>query len=423
MSDLRQRQSRIEKVFAQRFGAQPALWCRAPGRVDLMGSHTDYNLGYVLTLPIGYDTWLAARPRADRVVRVYSINLAAENRFSLDHIAADSERRWSNYVRGVAQSLQTEGLKLTGFDGVIHSTVPMSSGLSSSAALECVAATIFEALGGWKLDPARKALLCQRAENEFVGVNCGILDQYTSCAGREGCALLLDCRDLSSVPVKLPAGLRVVICDTKFKRELAGSEYGRRRAQCEEGARRLGLKALREITPERFYPREHELPADVAKRCRFIVEENDRVEKLAAALRAFDGHAIRQLTEGSFRGACDLYEIGAPAMHAMMRAMLAAPGVIGARQAGAGFGGCMVAFVESAQVDSFAASVQKTYFAATQTHPEVYPVEAAAGAGLLSAHSAIPCDLDQAEAVAGRVASSNPMAQGRSAPSFDQENI
>jgi galactokinase len=378
-----QRRDLLARTFQQRFGSAPPLWCRAPGRVDLMGSHTDYNLGCVLTLPIGYDTWIAARPREDRTVRLHSINLDVESSFGLDRISADPQARWSNYVRGVAQVLQAEGLKLAGFDGVIHSTVPMSSGLSSSAALECVTATVFEALGGWKLDPVKKALLCQRAENQFVGVNCGILDQYTSCAGQEGCALLLDCRDLSSRPVHLADGIQIVICDTKSKRELAGSEYGQRRAQCEEGARRLGLKSLREITLEQFKPRERELPAEVAKRCRFIVEEHERVLKLAAALQDFDRRAIQHLAADSFRGACDLYEIGAPAMHAMMQAMLAAPGAIGARQAGAGFGGCMVAFVEHAQVDPFAVSVQEAYFAATRTRPEVYAVAAAAGAGLV----------------------------------------
>jgi len=376
-----ERREQLARVFQQRFGGAPTVWCRAPGRVDLMGSHTDYNLGYVLTLPIGCDTWIAARPREDPTVRLHSMNFAAESTFSLDPIVADLQQRWSNYVRGVAQVLQAEGLRLTGFDGVIHSTVPMSGGLSSSAALECVTATVFEALGGWKVDPVKKALLCQRAENQFVGVNCGILDQYTSCAGQEGCALLLDCRDLSSRPVKLADGVRVVICDTRSKRELAGSEYDRRRAQCEDGARRLGVKALREISIEQLNAREGELPTEVAKRCRFIVEENDRVLKLAASLAEGDRNAIRQLTADSFRGACDLYEIGAPAMHTMMRAMRAASGVIGARQAGAGFGGCMVAFVDRASVVVFAQKVRETYQRATGIQPEVYAVEAAAGAG------------------------------------------
>ena len=382
-SPTAKRKTDMEAAFRCHFAAEPNLWCRAPGRVDLMGSHTDYNLGFVLTLPIGCDTWLALRPRTDRTMRLFSMNLNATSSFGLDNIASDPQVRWSNYVRGVAQTLQAEGLSLSGFDAVIHSTVPISSGLSSSAALECAVATAFEALAGWKLDPVKKALLCQRAENQFVGVNCGILDQYTSCVGQEGCALLLDCRDLSSRPVKLAEGIAVVICDTKSKRELAGSEYGKRRAQCEEGARLLGLNALREISLQDFHLRAGDLPAEVAKRCRFIVEENERVLKLASALTAFDRPAIASLTAASFDGACNLYEIAAPAMLAMMQAMLAAPGVIGARQAGAGFGGCMVAFVERERVEAFCASVRQSYAAATSIQSETYPVTAAAGAGPL----------------------------------------
>lgn len=383
MNSESNRRRQISQEFQRRFGGEPTLWCRAPGRVDLMGSHTDYNLGYVLTLPIGRDTWMAVRPRADRTVRLYSLKLDAESSFNLDDIVADPQQRWNNYVRGVARMLQADGFKLTGFEGVIHSTVPISSGLSSSAALECVTATVFEALGGWKLEPVKKALLCQRAENQFVGVNCGVLDQYTSCAGQANCALLLDCRDLSSRPVKLAAGIQVVICDLKSKRELAGSEYGQRRADCEEGARRLGVKTLRDISPEQLCRRGGELPGQVAMRCRFIVEENERVLNFATALQNFDRGAIRQLTAESFQGACDLYEIGVPPMLAMMQAMRAAPGVLGARQAGAGFGGCMVAFVEQTQVEAFAAAVRAHYFAGTGLEPEIYPVAAAAGAGTI----------------------------------------
>lgn len=377
------RRQQLATAFQEQFGDPPTIWARAPGRVDLMGSHTDYNLGSILTLPIGRDTWLAVRPRADRRVRLYSLNLDARSSFDLDGIARDAAQSWSNYVRGVASVLQAEGLKTCGFDGAIHGTVPISSGLSSSAALECVTAVVFQALAEWRIDPVRMAVLCQRAENQFVGVNCGILDQYTSCLGKEGCALLLDCRDLSSRPVAVAPGIQVVICDTRSKRELTGSEYGTRRAQCEEGARRLGATALREVTLAEFEKREAELPDVVARRCRFIIEEHARVEEIAAALQAGARAAIRQLTADSFRGACQLYEIGAPAMAAMMAAMLQGPGVIGARQAGAGFGGCMVAFVEQPQVEAFAQAVRVAYSAATGLQPEIYPVSAAAGAGLL----------------------------------------
>jgi galactokinase len=281
----------------------------------------------------------------------------------------------------VALALQEDGFPLLGFDGVVHSTVPLSSGLSSSAALECAAATVFEALGGWQLSALEKALLCQRAENRFVGVNCGILDQFTSCMGEEGCALLLDCSDLSSNPVAIADGIRIVICDTKSKRELAGSEYGERRAQCEEGARMLGAGALCEVSPADYASREDELSPGVAKRCRFIIGEHARVYSLADALTTGDHSVIRDLTAASFDGACNLYEIAAPAMHAMMDAMLAAPGVIGSRQAGAGFGGCMVAFVEDAKVAEFSSAVRSHYATATGVDPEIYAVTAAAGAG------------------------------------------
>ncbi len=378
-----QRRDLIATAFLTRFGAPPTVWCRAPGRVDLMGSHTDYNLGAVLTLPIGRDTWIAARPNHSNEVKLHSLNLGTDAAFSLDVSEKPAVPAWIDYVHGVAVALQEEGLPLAGFDGVVHSSVPLSSGLSSSAALECAAATVFEALGDWTIAPVLKARLCQRAENRFVGVNCGILDQFTSCMGQEGCALLLDCRDLSSRAVAIASGISVVICDTKSKRELAGSEYGERRVECETGAGLLGASCLREVTPAAFDARESELPASVAKRCRFIIEEHARVYALATALTTGERPAIGRLTAASFDGACHLYQIAAPPMLSMMAAMLAAPGVIGARQAGAGFGGCMVAFVETGFIDEFAAAVWTHYSAATGTQPEIYPVTAAAGAGLI----------------------------------------
>jgi galactokinase len=372
------------RLFEERFGGRAALVARAPGRVDLMGSHTDYNLGYVLTLAISRDTWIAARPRDDRKVCVYTANLDSQSCFPLDGITRDTGAQWTNYIRGVAWALQEEGLELRGFDGVIQSTVPGGSGLGSSAALECATAVVFQALAGWRLDATRMAQLCLRAECDFVGLNCGILDQFTSCEGRDSCALLLDCRDLSSRAVAMNKGLRVVICDTRAKRELCGSEYSVRREQCEEGARRLGVASLRDASLEQLEAKRPELPGnEVYKRCRFIIEENARVLQLAEVLGGGGRAAIGRLCAESFRGACELYEIGAPAMLAMMQAMLAAPGVIGARQAGAGFGGCMVAFVEADAVDQFANAVRTSYEAAMNLQPEIYVVRAAAGAGVI----------------------------------------
>jgi galactokinase len=344
-----------------------------------MGSHTDYNLGYVLTLPISRDVWIAARQRTDERVRVLSLDLGAESSFRLNGLEHDLRQPWSDYIRGVAAMLEHAGFPLSGFDAVIQSTVPIGRGLGSSAALECATAVVFQALGGWALSAVDMALLCQRAENEFVGVNCGILDQYTSCLGRADCALLLDCRDLSHRTVPMHRSLRVVICDTGVRRVLASSEYGSRRAQCEEGARRLGVTALREVTLEQL-ELAHDIPGEVVKRCRFIIEENMRVVRLAEALERGDSEVLADLCAESFRGARDLYEISSPEMTVMMDAMLAGPGVIGARQAGAGFGGCMVAFVNSTLVEAFTATVREAYAKATGVSADIYPVEAATGA-------------------------------------------
>ena len=378
-------QTRLRHVaasFHERFAGEPELWVRAPGRVDLMGSHTDYNLGFVLTLPISRDAWIAARRRNDSTVRVHSMNLDEEDEFRLDELHRMPESTWRNYVRGVVAALRDEGCSLSGCDAVIHSTVPLESGLSSSAALECAVATLFEALGGWSIAPERKAVLCQQAEIAFTGVNCGILDQYSSCLGRKDCALLLDCRDLSTRTVRIAGDIRVVVCNTLSRRRLTGGEYSLRRAECEQGAALLGVSALRDATPEMLSVRRCELPERVAQRCDFIVAEDERVLALATAIEAGDRPTIGRLCAESFAGARDLYEICSPAMAAMMDAMLDAPGVVGARQAGAGFGGCMVALVDAASIGAFAGAVSESYERATGIQPEIYPVEAAAGAGV-----------------------------------------
>ncbi|MCP4164540.1 MAG: galactokinase [Chloroflexi bacterium] len=377
------------EAFRNKFGHNPALIAQAPGRVDLMGSHTDYNMGYVLTMSIDRNTWILARPRSDHLVQITSLNLPGESTFLLDDIEHDTLTPWSNYVRGVAKAMQEAGHSLRGFDGLVHSTIPFSSGLSSSAAIEMATVVVFKTLSQLGIDSVTMALLGQQAENQFVGVNSGILDQYSSALGEKGCALLLDCRALTSHTMPVSQTIQPVICDTKARRELTGSEYDERRAQCEEGVRILqqfypDVAALRDVTMAQFKAHEAELPAVVARRCRFIIEENQRVLDLAEVLPSGDYDRLRALTDASYLGARDLYEIGAPAMEAMMQAMLAGPGVIGARQAGAGFGGCMVAFVEASEVDLFAARVSTHYEQATGITPAVYAVSPAPGAGLLT---------------------------------------
>jgi galactokinase len=386
--DLRARRQLIADQFVKRFGCRPTVWVQAPGRVDLMGSHTDYNLGYVLTQAIDRTTWIAARPRDEGKVTVESLNLEGRGQFELDRIEYDKAVPWTNYVRGVAAVLQQAGYALQGFEGLIHSTIPFGSGLSSSAALEVATAVLFDTLGDLDMDPVQMALHCQRAENEFVGMNCGILDQYSSTMGEAGSVLLLDCRDLTSRTRPLAEGIQVIICDTRAIRELTGSEYAERRAHCEEGARILagfypGVQTLRDVSLDQLQAHSAALSGVVYRRCRFIVAENQRVLDMAEALARGDRDQITALATQSYAGARDLYEISCREMEMMMAAMLSGPGVIGARQAGAGFGGCMVALVNGRSVDDFAQHVRTHYRARSGIEPQVYPVQAARGAGPL----------------------------------------
>jgi galactokinase len=382
------RRQRLEEAFAARYGGPPSIICRAPGRVDLMGSHTDYNEGHVLTMSVDRDAWLAVRPRSDDRVAIASLDLPGEAEFSLEHVSHDARAPWTDYVRGAAAVLRSEGHPLVGFDGLVQSTVPFGAGLSSSAAIEVATLLAFAVVGGFHLAPLELALLGQRAENEFVGVSCGILDQYTSVLGQAEHALLLDCRHLESRAVSLAPHVAVVICDTREERQLGATGYRERRAQCETGVAHLravdpAIRALRDVSPAFLAAHEGELPAEAARRCRFIVEEERRVLQLAEALPVGDRAALGSLLDASWDGAMRLFEIGAPAMEAMHAAMEGAPGLIARRQAGGGFGGCLVAFVERDAIVGFAAAVVPAYESATSIRPHVFAVEAAPGASLV----------------------------------------
>ncbi|HBX67964.1 MAG TPA: galactokinase [Chloroflexi bacterium] len=391
--DTQARKDLISTKFIEIYDNSPEIWVQAPGRVDLMGSHTDYNEGFVLTQAIDRNTWIAARPRKDGRVRICSLNAPGCSEFDLQNLTHDEATPWTNYVRGVADILQQEGYTPLGFDGLVHSTIPFGSGLSSSAALEVATATLFQALGRLQIDPVVIAKMCQRAENEFVGLNCGILDQYSSAMGKAGSVLLLDCRTITHETKPIAPGLQVMICDTRAERALTGSEYPERRAQCELGVRILTgfyphIKNLRDATLEQLQAHQSDLDPVVFKRCHFIIAENQRVLDVAEALASGDYLEAGRLANESFAGARDLYEIVSQEMIAMQAAIMAAPGALGTRGAGAGFGGCMVAFVESGQEDTFTQYVTRHYQASTGIEPQVYPGVAADGAGILEFYNA-----------------------------------
>ena len=386
--DPTERHRRMTEAFRALYNAEPEVSVRAPGRVDLMGSHTDYNEGFVMTLPINRETWILARPRNDGQVRMSSLNMDSAIAFDANDPQSGKLDDWGVYVQAVAVELDKAGHALTGCDAVVHGTVPLSSGLSSSAALEAAVATLFEQLGGFTLDLVDKAKLTQKAENNWVGVNCGILDQYSSILGERHNTLILDCRSLTHTYAAMPRELQVVICNTNAPRNLSGSEYGDRRAQCEQGAAYFAdldsaIRFLRDVPIDLFEQHEGKLPKLAARRSRFIIEENERVRARAEALESNERQSIDTLMTDSFIGCRDLFEISVPAMEAMFDAMHSAPGVIGCRQTGAGFGGCMVAVVEKARVDEFCSHTEATYRAATGLNPEIYPIRTAHGAGVL----------------------------------------
>ncbi len=367
------------QAFVDAFGAEPELWVAAPGRVNLIGEHTDYNDGYVLPAAIDRHVLMAVTPRADRQVELVAANFGARASLDLDHIVHDPSQRWSEYQRGVAWALQEAGYTLKGLNAALVSDVPVGSGLSSSAAIEVAMAYAFQVVSDLALDGVERALLCQKAENEFVGMNCGIMDQYIVSLGKRGHALLIDCRSLEYALVPLPTDCDVVICDTKKRRGLVDSEYNRRRQECERGAAALGAKALRDVTPEALAARQHELDEVTYRRCRHVVTENQRTLEAVEALRRGDVVRFGQLMNASHASLRDDYQVSCLALDIMVEAAQRQPGVLGARMTGAGFGGCTVNLVRAEHTQAFVREVSRAYTNAMGVMPDVYVCQAEDG--------------------------------------------
>ena len=375
---------RASAGFAREFGSRHTILVRAPGRVNLIGEHTDYNDGFVLPMAIEPAVWIAARPRRDSTVHALSLDL--ESPLTLDlTLLESSPEGWGKYVAAVAWAFAREGLLLNGWEGVVASDVPLGAGLSSSAALELATARLFAQLSGLEWEPWRMARLAQRAENEYVGVHCGIMDQMASAAAQRQHAILIDCRSLHTENVRLPARSTVVVLDTATRRGLEHSAYNTRRAECEEAARRLGVTSLRDATPELLAARAGSLPEVLARRAWHIVTENARVLRCVLALREGDLPTAGALFSESHASLRDLYEVSGTALERMVEAAEESRGCYGARLTGAGFAGCAVALVESASAHAFQEEVIARYARRTDHHGLAFASTPAQGAEVVEA--------------------------------------
>ncbi len=376
--------SLTQQVFADTFGYQSTHLIQAPGRVNLIGEHTDYNDGFVLPCAIDYQTVIACARRDDRTVRVIAADYDnQQDSFSLDaQITPLDAPMWANYVRGVVKHLQQRDAGFGGVDMVISGNVPQGAGLSSSASLEVAVGTVFRELYALSLDGAAIALNGQEAENKFVGCNCGIMDQLISALGQPDHAMLLDCRTLGTRAVSLPENVAVVIINSNFRRNLVGSEYNTRRQQCEAGARFFNKPALRDVTLAEFEAAEHQLDPLVAKRVRHVITENARTQEAADVLGRGDLTRMGELMAESHASMRDDFEITVPPIDQLVEIVKAELGTAGGvRMTGGGFGGCIVALMPEDRVEQIKAAVAEKYQAQTGIKETFYVCKASAGAG------------------------------------------
>lgn len=372
---------RVLRAFREEFDGEAQVVARAPGRVNLIGEHTDYNEGFVLPVAIEPATWIAARPRDDRRVRLRSLEFSQTTQFDLSDLQPGNQP-WAEYVKGVAWSLEASGFRLCGWEGVMRGEVPIGAGLSSSASVEMAVARIFAAVSDLAWDAAVFARLAQRAENEWVGVRCGLMDQMASALGRQGHALLIDFRGLEWQLVPLPPGTVVAILDTGTRRTLLDSAYNQRRSECEAAARQLGLRSLRDLSPEALDAAARRLEGTLLRRARHVVEENARTLEAAAAMRQGNARRLGQLMLASHASLRNDFEVSTPELDRMVDLACRQDGCFGARLTGAGFGGSVVALVEETTAEAFGQRVAQEYLAVTGRQANVILTWAADGASL-----------------------------------------
>lgn len=374
----------LEVQFRKLFGANPLIF-RAPGRVNLIGEHTDYNAGFVMPMAIGFYTWVGAGKRDDRILEVYSEHFNEKVALSLDALSGAPRKHWSDFVRGVAAVMQEAGYGLSGANLVIYGEVPLGAGLSSSASLEVSLALALTAVARIDVPRLNLVKLCQAAEHKYVGTRCGIMDQFVTGFGAAGHALMLDCRSLEYQLLPIPPDIRLVVCNSMVRHELASGEYNRRRADCEEGVRLLqpflrGIRALRDISRDELEKYKDALPNEVYRHCRHVVSENQRVVAAAVALKSRHPEEFGRLMYSSHASLRDDYEVSCKELDLLVDLASSSEGVYGARMTGGGFGGCTVNLVRSECVTGFQTRIARTYADATGIIPEIYVCESAQGA-------------------------------------------
>jgi len=379
---------KLRTLFTELYSGVATIY-RAPGRVNLIGEHTDYNDGLVMPVALDLYTYVAVSPRPDRRLRVYSENLGEMCDLDLNLIRPGSSGHWSDYVRGVAGVLESSGHRLRGADLAITSEVPLGSGLSSSAALEVSTAWALLSSSQIGIDRTSVAQICQKAEHVYAETMCGIMDQFISCHGRAGHALMLDCRSLDFQLVPIPAQVRLMVCNTMVKHEHASGGYNTRRRECEEGFHGLAqvlpeIRALRDVTRDELEKHRHGLSPVIYKRVRHVVTENDRVKEAASALERGDMAKLGKLMADSHHSLRDDYEVSTPELDLMVELANGQEGVYGARMTGGGFGGCTINLVDAAHAEGVQQRLERNYEAKTDLKPTILICQASDGAGAVA---------------------------------------
>jgi galactokinase len=375
----------VREAFSQTFGAEPRLFS-APGRVNLIGEHTDYNDGFVMPLAIERRTFVAAAARRTRKIRVRSLNVDATAEIDLSAPGQPQRGTWLDYVEGVVRVLAARGQALVGADLLISSDVPVGAGLSSSAALEVAVGLALLSLADCDLDRLELARAAQAAEHEYVGTRCGIMDQYIAALARPDHALLIDCRSLAATPVSADLGdATLLVCDSRVKHELSSSEYNVRRAECERGVEIVAqqlphVRALRDVTLETLERYRETFPATVYRRCRHVVSENARTLRAGDALRGHDLSALGRLMSESHISLRDDYQVSCPELDLLVNVARAQPGVYGARLTGAGFGGCTLTLLKRSAVRSVTAALEQELEREFGIIPRIFATTAGPGA-------------------------------------------